>query len=321
VSLPPGATGAQRVGGGDINEAWRVTLADGATAFVKTRADAGPGEYAAEAEGLAWLAEPGALRTPRVIEVGKDYLALEWIDPGHLDAAGTEELGRGLAATHAAGAARFGDPRRGDSGGMSSSDSPLEGAGEGGSGDPRLGGSDAAGPNDPSRGDSGPAAPSQFGSLRLPNEPTADWPAFYAERRLRPLAAIARARGTLPEAGVRAVERVCERIAALAGPPEQPARLHGDLWGGNVMADAQGKPWLIDPSAYGGHREVDLAMLRLFGAPSERVFAAYAEVAPLSDGWEDRIQLWQLSPLLVHAVLFGGSYPAAAERIALRYAG
>jgi fructosamine-3-kinase len=309
VSLPPGATGARRVGGGDINEAWRVALADGATAFVKTRADAGPGEYAAEAEGLAWLAEPGALRTPRVIELGEDYLALEWIEPGRLDTAGAEELGRGLAITHAAGAASFGDPHLSDSGVVGSGYSPLSGgAGEGGSGDPRL-------------GDSGTPAPSQFGSLRLPNEPTADWPSFYAERRLRPLAAIAQERRALSDTGVRAVERVCERIAALAGPAEPPARLHGDLWGGNVMADAQGRPWLIDPSAYGGHREVDLAMLRLFGAPSERVFAVYAEVTPLADGWEDRVQLWQLLPLLVHAVLFGGSYPAAAERIALRYAG
>ncbi len=295
MSLPPGATGARRVGGGDINEAWRVTLADGTTAFVKTRADAGPGEYAAEAEGLAWLAEPGALRTPRVIEVGEDYLALEWIEPGRLDAAGAEELGRGLAVTHAAGAARFGDPRCGSAGAVGSGDSHSGGAGAG--------------------------SPSHFGSLSLPNEPTADWPSFYAERRLRPLAAIARERGALPETGVRAVEQVCERIAALAGPPEPPARLHGDLWSGNVMADTKGRPWLIDPSAYGGHREVDLAMLRLFGAPSERVFAAYAEVVPLPDGWEDRVQLWQLLPLLVHAVLFGGSYPAAAERIALRYAG
>ncbi len=86
------------------------------------------------------------------------------------------------------------------------------------------------------------------------------------------------------------------------------------------MADADGRPWLIDPSAYGGHREVDLAMLRLFGAPSERVFAAYAEVAPLAEGWEDRVELCQLLPLLVHAVLFGGSYQPAAERIAHRYA-
>ena len=107
----------------------------------------------------------------------------------------------------------------------------------------------------------------------------------------------------------------------LTGPTEPPARLHGDLWSGNVMADSDGRPVLIDPSAYGGHREVDLAMLRLFGAPSERVFDAYDEVSPLADGWRDRVELYQLLPLLVHALLFGGSYCAAAERVALRYAG
>jgi fructosamine-3-kinase len=276
VTLPPGASGATRIGGGDINEAFRVVLADGREAFVKTRPDAAPGEYAAEAAGLAWLAEPGALRTPAVLEVGEDYLALEWVQPGPLDAAGIEELGTGLAATHLAGAERFGA--------------------------------------------TGQLASAGFGSLRLPNEPTEDWPTFYAERRLRPLARIARERAALSSAGIEAVERVCERTAELAGPPEPPARLHGDLWSGNVMADAQGRPWLIDPSAYGGHREVDLAMLRLFGAPSERVFAAYEEVAPLAEGWQERVELYQLLPLLVHALLFGGSYRGAAERTAARYA-
>jgi fructosamine-3-kinase len=117
------------------------------------------------------------------------------------------------------------------------------------------------------------------------------------------------------------VERVCERLAELAGPAEPPSRLHGDLWSGNVMADRRGRPWLIDPSAYGGHREVDLAMLRLFGAPSERVFAAYQERSPLAGGWRERVELYQLLPLLVHAALFGGSYGARAERVARRYAG
>jgi fructosamine-3-kinase len=74
------------------------------------------------------------------------------------------------------------------------------------------------------------------------------------------------------------------------------------------MADAEGRPWLIDPSAYGGHREIDLAMLRLFGAPSERIFDTYQERAPLAEGWAERVALYQLAPLLVHAVLFGGSY-------------
>ena len=110
MSLPAGATSARRVGGGDINEAWRVTLVDGREAFVKTRPDAGPGEYAAEARGLRWLAEPGALRTPRVLEVAADRLVLEWVSPATLSAEGAEELGRGLALTHAAGAPAFGDP-------------------------------------------------------------------------------------------------------------------------------------------------------------------------------------------------------------------
>jgi len=87
-----------------------------------------------------------------------------------------------------------------------------------------------------------------------------------------------------------------------------------------VLGDAQGRAWLIDPSAYGGHREVDLAMLALFGSPS-RTIAAYEEVAPLADGWRERVGLYQLLPLLVHAALFGGSYAQAAERTARRYAG
>jgi fructosamine-3-kinase len=276
VSLPAGAVNPQRVGGGDINEAWRVTLPDGREAFVKTRPDAAVGEYATEARGLEWLAEPGALRTPRVLEVADGHLVLEWIAPGRLHAAGAEELGRGLALTHAAGARSFGDP------------------GYGGA---------------------------RFGSLQLPNDPAPDWPTFYAQRRLLPLAGIARERGVLSESGARAVAGVCERLPELAGPAEPPARLHGDLWSGNVMADTEGRPWLIDPSCYGGHREVDLAMLSLFGAPSQRVLAAYSEAAPLADGWEERVQLWQLLPLLVHAALFGGSYQGAAERVARRYTG
>jgi fructosamine-3-kinase len=275
-----GAAEPRRVGGGDINEAWHVRL-NGGEAFVKTRSDAGEGEYALEAAGLEWLAEPGALRVPGVIEVAEGYLALEWVQPGGLSAEGAEELGRGLALIHAAGSPNFGDPGFGE----------------------RL------------------DMQARFGSLRLPNEPCADWISFYAERRLLPLARIAAERGALSGSGVAAVERVCERLEQLAGPAEPPARLHGDLWSGNVYADSEGRPWLIDPSAYGGHREVDLAMLRLFGAPSERVFAVYEELTPLADGWRERVGLWQLLPLLVHAVLFGGSYCAAAERMARGYGG
>ncbi len=171
----------------------------------------------------------------------------------------------------------------------------------------------------PCFGDPGLEGSAALGSLQLSNEPSSDWPSFYAQRRLRPLAAIALERGSISSRCASAVERVCERIAELSGPAEPPARLHGDLWGGNVLADADGHPWLIDPSVYGGHREIDLAMLRLFGGTSGRVFESYKEITPLAQGWAERVELWQLAPLLVHAALFGGSYGSSAERNALRY--
>jgi fructosamine-3-kinase len=163
----------------------------------------------------------------------------------------------------------------------------------------------------------GAPGPLRIGPLELGGEPVDEWPRWYAERMLAPLLP----RAGLSAAGARAVESVCERMADLAGPPGPPARLHGDLWSGNVLSDAAGRAWLIDPAAHGGHREVDLAMLRLFGAPSPRLLAAYEEVAPLATGHEDRVALYQLLPLMVHAVLFGGGYAASAERAARHYAG
>ena len=99
-----------------------------------------------------------------------------------------------------------------------------------------------------------------------------------------------------------------DRVHGLCGPPEPPARLHGDLWSGNVVVGRGGVPWLVDPAAYGGHREMDLAMLDLFGGSDERVLSAYDEAFPLADDHERRRGLWQLYPLLVHVVLFGQSY-------------
>jgi fructosamine-3-kinase len=162
-----------------------------------------------------------------------------------------------------------------------------------------------------------PGAPGPFriGPIALTGGPTSDWPGFYAAHRLL---ALLDAAGLSAE-GRRAVEAVCERIDDLAGPPEPPARLHGDLWAGNVLAGADGRPWLIDPAAHGGHREVDLAMLALFGGPGERCFAAYDEAFPLAEGWRERRALYSLFPLLVHAVLFGGGYAAQAERAARAY--
>ncbi|HJQ41972.1 MAG TPA: fructosamine kinase family protein [Jatrophihabitantaceae bacterium] len=152
-----------------------------------------------------------------------------------------------------------------------------------------------------------------IGPLPMPNEPASDWSAFYGTQRIEPFL-----RG-VPPALRSPIEHVLSRIDELAGPPEPPARIHGDLWRGNVLADRSETPWLIDPAAHGGHRETDLAMMRLFGGFGEVCFAAYDEVFPLNDGWRDRIALHQLHPLLVHCVLFGGSYVEQALAVARRY--
>jgi fructosamine-3-kinase len=137
------------------------------------------------------------------------------------------------------------------------------------------------------------------------NAPADDWPTFYVERRLRPLVELGAARGRLPALGGK-LDQLAARVDRF-GPPEPPARLHGDLWWGNVGAVA-GQPVLIDPAVYGGHREIDLAMLALFGGLPGALIAAYDERWPLAAGWRERIALHQLYPLAAHAVLFGGGY-------------
>ena len=284
---------ARRVAGGDINDAWLVELEGGTRAFVKSRAGATPGEYATEAAALRWLGEvEGGLPVPRILAVG-DAPAADAAtaggDPWFLALEWVDE-GR------------------------------LDGAGEEalGRGLAHVHAAGAAAFGAPPPG--APLAGLRLGAVELEPATAAEWPAFYGQRRLAPLVRAARDRGALDAAGARAIELAIERLPELAGPPEPPARLHGDLWSGNVLADAGGRPYLIDPAAYGGHREVDLAMLRLFGAPSPRKQAAYEEVRPLAPGHERRVPLWQLFPLLVHAVLFGGSYGASAAQAARRAA-
>jgi fructosamine-3-kinase len=152
------------------------------------------------------------------------------------------------------------------------------------------------------------------GSRGLPNEPCATWAEFYATQRLTPLARLARDGNALPERSIVDLERVAVRIDDLVGPAEPPARLHGDLWGGNRLIGAGGVSWLIDPAAHGGHREFDLAMMRLFGGFGRDCYAAYDEISPLSDGWAGRIPLHQLAPLVVHSIKFGGAYVPATQQ-------
>jgi fructosamine-3-kinase len=147
-----------------------------------------------------------------------------------------------------------------------------------------------------------------IGSLSQKNDVRATWPAFYRDQRLEPQLARAVDRGLVGGDLARDFDRLFARLESLVGRAEPPSRLHGDLWGGNLHVDELGKPCLIDPAVYGGHREIDLAMMRLFGGFGPRVFQAYDEAWPLEKGHERRVALYQLYPLLVHVNLFGAGY-------------
>ncbi len=164
------------------------------------------------------------------------------------------------------------------------------------------------------------ALPDGFiGRLPLPNSTAPSWGAFYATRRVLPYLKLARDRGNVDGQQAATVESMVGRLDVLV-PPEPPARLHGDLWNGNVLWGHDGVVRMVDPAAYAGHRETDLAMLALFGLPHlQRALDAYDEATPLASGWEDRVGLHQLFPLLVHAAMFGGGYGARAAALASRY--
>lgn len=269
--------------GGDINRGWRIETGSGDVYFAKSRPGASGVEFANEAAGLRWLGEVGGLAVPAVVAVVEDE-----DEPGLIlewvepGSSGDEgELGRGLAMIHQAGAEGFDHLAPGAAG-----------------------------------------AEIRFGEAVLPLSPAppeAGFAGVYA-RRLRELGEQAFDSGSLGSSDRDLIEQVADRAGELCGPPEPPARVHGDLWSGNVLW-SEGRPLLIDPAAHGAHRETDLAMLELFGDPGSGFYRAYEEVSPLAEGYGDRVGFWQLQPLLVHAVLFGGGYGRSAAVTARRYIG
>ena len=162
-----------------------------------------------------------------------------------------------------------------------------------------------------------------IGSLPQANTTMDDWPAFWWAERLEPQLALARHTGRLPGLDRQWAELESKLPTLLEGASEDgPSILHGDLWSGNVYPGPDGRPVVVDPAVYRGHREVDLAMTELFGGFPEAFYAAYEDRRPLTDEYEDlRRQVYQLYPLLVHVNLFGGSYVNGAKealRAALR---
>jgi fructosamine-3-kinase len=267
---------ARQVGSQHGYQHYMITLAGGRRAFAKVVvgevAEDSAAAFAAEANGLRWLGEPGAVPVPEVFAAEPAALVVSMITPGQATPEAAFRFGAELARLHAAGASSFGAPWRGFIASL-----PLD-------------------------------------NTQQPQQP--QWPEWYASRRLLPYLRLATDSGALGPQEGRLTEAVMDRIGALAGPAEPPSRIHGDCWAGNVLWSG-GRGWLIDPAAHGGHRETDLAMLALFGAPHlDRIMTGYNDTVPLAAGWRSRVPLHQLHPLLVHACLFGASYRDAVHAAA-----
>ncbi|OBK76456.1 fructosamine kinase family protein [Mycobacterium sp. 1274761.0] len=247
------------------------------TDFIKASSSAPQGFFELEAAGLRWLSVEGGVPCARVIAYDDHSLTLQRLKSVAPTRDAAKEFGSRLAVTHGAGAEYFGSGP------------------EGWHGD----------------GYFGPLAEPLPMSLRGHRQ----WGVFYAEERLRPMADLAESR--LHDQAKRLVEAVTERCrAGEFDDDDAPARIHGDLWSGNVMWTPDGAV-LIDPAAHGGHRETDLAMLALFDCPYlDEVLAAYRSVWPLREGWGQRVGLHQLYPLLAHVVLFGEGYVGQTEAAA-----
>ena len=158
-----------------------------------------------------------------------------------------------------------------------------------------------------------------IGSIKQVNTPHNEWHSFYGECRLMPLVKILFDAGHYSSTDIKNANSFSNNLKNIF-PSEPPALLHGDLWGGNYMITSSGNAALFDPAVYFGHREMDIGMTKLFGGFDSRFYEAYHGIYPLAKGWEKRLTLTQLYPLLVHAVLFGGHYISKAKEIIKQFA-
>ena len=267
--------------GGDINEAFRLTLDDGTSLFMKANASNLLPAFEAEEAGLQAIAETSAIGTVRVLGIGTDpggfsFLLQEFVTPGKKDRDYWERLGAELYAMHSA---------------------PMP-AGKEGDG-------------------FGFGADNFIGSRRQKNTWTNEWISFFRDCRLRPQ--LKAAERWLDQRDRKLADSLLDHLDQYLIEPEAPSLIHGDLWAGNVMTGSDGRAWIIDPAAYYGHPEADLAMTELFGGFSPAFYDAYFAYAKMEAGYQDRKDIYNLYHLLNHLNLFGVSYLSSVQRILRRY--
>lgn len=276
-------TARERVTGGDINEATKLTLSDGTHIFMKSNPGKNVSFFLREAEGLAAIAKTGAISTPQVFGCGEEagegaFLLLEFVERGRPRRDSQEILARQLARMHQAGTEDF-----------------VTG------------------------GTYGFVQDNYIGANPQVNTPCKSWVEFFRDCRLKPQ--FRQASGYFQEEERKKITKLLERTEDILVEPEYPSLVHGDLWAGNVMTGADGLAWLTDPAAYVGHREADLAMTELFGGFSRRFYEEYREAAPLQPGYEKRKDFYNLYHLLNHLNLFGRGYLSSVRRIVEEYYG
>ena len=263
------------LGGGDINQAFRLQTSSGPYFMKFNSASRYPGMFEKEAMGLRLLAATGEVRIPGVVLHGQAeddiFLLLEFIEQGPRKTTFWTDFGRSLAKMHRHSADTFGLDHE-----------------------------------------------NYMGSIPQSNRPHASWPEFFIQERLEPMVMMARNGGYLERGTVTAFDRLYRRVADIF-PVEPPALIHGDLWTGNYMVDEKGEACIIDPAVHYGHREMDIAMSRLFGSFAAEFYDAYHAEYPLEKGWQERVDVCNLYPLLVHVNLFGGGYAGSVERIIRRF--
>lgn len=273
-----------RVSGGDINEAYSLLLNNGMRIFMKANTKQNLSFFQAEAAGLSAIAKTGTAGTPRMLGMGTDE------GRGGFSFLLMElvQAGKKVSGYWEVFARQLADMHRSDTGAFVSG------------------------------GLYGFLQDNYIGANRQVNTSSGSWIDFFRECRLEPQ--VRSAARYFEKAELKKISMLLEHTDSILTEPEFPSLLHGDLWAGNVMTGNDGRAWLIDPAAYVGHAEADLAMTELFGGFPQDFYRAYQEALPLQPGYDRRRDFYNLYHLLNHLNLFGVSYLSPVRNVIRKYA-